>query len=95
MRIHLSGKKYIDGDEMSVAVYEITNKKNSKGEMTEYKKRLSGYHKDFEHLFDSYFRKTVFGSDLDGELEDMAKLVKKTRNEIRGWWKKVEEVTND
>lgn len=93
MRIHLKGKKYIISDENQMAVYEVTQKKNAKGEMTEYKKILSGYCSDFEHLFQSYFRRTVFGSEIDGNLEDMAKLIKKTRNEIRSWWKAVDNIT--
>lgn len=87
MKIHLTKNKYIISDGYDMAVYSITEYKDKDGNSRERRTRLSGHHTDFEHLFDSYLRKEFLGSEIEGELAELAALVKKTRNEIRGWWK--------
>lgn len=87
-RIHLSGKKYIIGDGYSFWIVSESTRKNRAGEPTVYQTRLSGYHDNLESLMDSYFEKTLKKTEIDGELEDLGKLIKKTRKEIHGWWNK-------
>ena len=94
IRVHLSGNKYILGDGLCYFIARednVTTKTGkNKGEITTRRTRLSGYHSDFSSLMDSYFKEQIKSSEIDGELADLAKLVAKTRKEIRGWWGKLD-----
>ena len=37
---------------------------------------------------DSYFEQTLKKAEIDGEIEDLVKLIVKTRKEIKSWWNK-------
>ena len=49
---------------------------------------MSGYHSDLVSLMDSYFEQTLKKAEIDGEIEDLVKLIVKTRKEIKSWWNK-------
>lgn len=87
-RVHLSGKKYIIGNGYGYWIVSETPRKNKKGEDEVYRKRLSGYHSDLVSLMDSYFEQTLKKAEIDGEIEDLVKLIIKTRKEIKSWWNK-------
>lgn len=95
MRIHLEKNLYIIGDSMSMEIYEVTERKNKNGEMTEVKKRLTGYCTDLEHLFQSYKKNYILSSDLEGELEDLFKLLKKLDRQITRFAKIAEKAVAD
>lgn len=90
-KIHLSGKKYIILD--GTCMYIAQEVKSKKGNVSY--KRLSGYCVDFEHLFNSYLRNEIIGIEVDGELEDLAKFIKKTKAEIGKWTKKLDHAMED
>ena len=91
-RVHLSGNKYIlgNGDCYWVAREDKLTKKSGENKGDEYIRRvvLSGYHRDFMSLMDSYYEKSLRNSGIDGEIADLVKLMKKTKAEIRTWFGK-------
>lgn len=90
-KIHLSGKKYIVLD--GTCMYIAKETKSKKGEVSY--RRLSGYCVDFEHLFNSYLRSEILGAEIEGEIEDLAKFIKKTKAEIGKWTKKLDHAMED
>lgn len=90
LRIHLSGSKYIVSDGLCYWIVReskgIAKSGKHQGEEVIRKTRLSGYHTDMVSLLESYFAETVRHTEIDGELEDLVKLIKKVRKEIRGWF---------
>lgn len=52
-------------------------------------KLLSGYTVDLEHVMESYFDKEIRSSEVE-TFEELAKLIKKTRGEIRKWYRQLE-----
>ena len=90
LRIHLSGKKYIIGNGYCFWIASESTRKNKQGEPEVYQRRLSGYHDNLTSLMESYFKETIKRAEIDGELEDLVKLIIKTRKEIHSWWKKAE-----
>lgn len=95
LKIHLSGSKYIVGNGLCYFIVSESSRKNKKGEKVVVQKRLSGYHTNFVDLIDSYFRDTIRDAEIDGDLEDLVKLIKKTRTEIRGWFKVLDKVMKE
>lgn len=93
LRIHLSGNKYIISDGTCYWIVSESERHNKRGEMTTYQKRLSGYHSDFSSLMVSLFDRTIKTAEIDGELEDLARLVKKTRKEIKGWFSTIDKAS--
>lgn len=91
-RVHLSKNKYILGNGECYWIVREDKVKKTKGDNKgdEYIRRtiMSGYHRDFEHLIDSYYGESIRNSGIDGEIADLAKLMKKTRAEIRTWFGK-------
>ena len=91
-RVHLAGNKYIVGDGMCYWIVRETKavqKKGKKaGEEVVRRTRLTGYHTDFVSLVDSYYAETLKQAEIDGEIADLVKLMKKTRAEIRTWFGK-------
>ena len=91
-RVHLAGNKYIVGDGMCYWIVRETKavqKKGKKaGEEVVRRTRLTGYHTDFVSLVDSYYAETLKQAEIDGEIADLMKLMKKTRAEIRTWFGK-------
>lgn len=95
LHIHLTGNKYIVGDSYSFWIVSESKRKNKDGKQTIVRTRLSGYHTDFADLVGSYFQDRVKASEIDGELEDLAKVFVKYRNEIRGWWSRVDKALKE
>ena len=95
MRIHLEKNLYIISDGYSMEIYEVTERKNGKGEMQEYKKRLSGYCTDLEHLFQSYKKNQILSSEIEGEIEDLFKFLKKLDRQIARFAKVAEKAVAD
>ena len=95
MRIHLEGNLYIISDGYSMEIYEVTNRKNSKGEMIEYKKRLTGYCTDLKHLFKSFTKNQILSSEIEGELEDLFKLLKRIERKIDKFTKIAEKAVEE
>ena len=91
-RVHLNGNKYILGDGMCYWIVRETKavQKSGKkaGEEVVRRTRLTGYHTDFVSLVDSYYAETLKQAEIDGEIADLVKLMKKTRAEIRTWFGK-------
>ncbi len=91
-RVHLAGNKYIVGDGMCYWIVRETKavQKSGKkaGEEVVRRTRLTGYHTDFVSLVDSYYAETLKQAEIDGEIADLVKLMKKTRTEIRTWFGK-------
>ena len=96
LRIHLKGNKYLYGDGYCYWIVRETKsvQKSGKkaGEEVQRNVRLSGYHTDMVSLMDSYLREQTKQAEIDGELEDLAKFIKKTRAEIRSWFGKLDSV---
>lgn len=92
LRIHLKGNKYIisNGECFYIVREDKVKKQNGKNKGDEYIRRtdLSGYCRDFEHLFDSYKWKSVRNSGIDGEIADLVKFIKDTNAEVRSWGRK-------
>lgn len=93
LHIHLSCNKYIISDGTCYWIVSETERHNKKGELATYQKRLSGYHSDFSSLMVSLFDRTIKTAEIDGELEDLAKLVKKTRREIKSWFSTIDKAS--
>ena len=95
-RVHLKGNKYIIGNgECYWIVREDMLTKQSgenKGDKYIRRTRLSGYHTDFVSLLDSYLNEQTKHAEIDGEIADLVKFVKKTRAEIRSWFGKLDSV---
>ena len=95
-RVHLKGNKYIigNGECYWIVREDMLTKQSGENKGDKYVRRavLSGYHREFEDLFDSYLGNTVRNSGIDGELADLVKLIKKTKAEIRSWVKKMDKV---
>lgn len=89
MHIKLEKNIYLLSDEFQWWIQSETPRKTKKGEDSIYTKRLTGYHGDLERCFCDYFDRSIRSSDLDGNAEDLAKLVKKTRADIRKWMKAI------
>lgn len=91
-RVHLKGNKYIVGDGMSYWIVredKVVQKSGKKaGEEVVRRTRFTGYHTDFVSLVDSYYAETLKHAEIDGEIADLVKLMKKTRAEIRTWFGK-------
>ncbi len=87
MHLHLKGKKYLCSDQYQYWIQSETPGKNKKGEDVINTRRLSGYRTDIIGVFDSYFEHTLRESEIEGEIAELGKLVKKTKNEIHGWFK--------
>lgn len=92
-RIHLSGNKYIIGNSLCYWIVSESHRNGKDGNQITVQKRLSGDHTNFTDLFDSYFRMSIRNTEIDGEIEDLAKLVKKTKAEIQRWFKQLDKVT--
>lgn len=96
LHIHLTGNKYIVGDGLCYWIVReskatIKSGKN-KGKEEVRRTRLSGYHTDFVSLLDSYLAERTKHAEIDGELADLVKFIKKTRAEIRSWFGKLDSV---
>ena len=95
-RVHLSGKKYIYGDGYSYWIVResraIQKTGKKAGEEVKRNTRLSGYHTDFENLLNSYLQEQTKHAEIDGEIEDLVKFIKKTKAEIRSWGRKMDKV---
>lgn len=89
LEIHLTGKKWLVTDSFQYWIESRTPDKDKKGNDVINKRRLSGYYSDIDKLFESYFDHTLKESQMVGEIEDMMKLVKKTRAEIRKWTREI------
>lgn len=89
LRIHLSRNKYIIANGLCYWIVAEHKRKDKEGNPTIVQERLSGYHTDIVSLIHSYFDKRIRSAECDGELEDLADLVRKTRKEIDGWGKKL------
>lgn len=91
-RVHLNGNKYILGDGMCYWIVReskgVVKSGKNKGEEVVRRTRLTGYHTDFVSLVDSYYAETLKQAEIDGEIADLVKLMKKTRAEIRTWFGK-------
>lgn len=94
-RVHLSGNKYILGDSICYWIASESHRRGKDGNQITVQKRLSGYYTEFVPLVDSYFRKTLKNAEIDGELEDLMKLVTKTRAEIKRWFKVLDKVIKE
>lgn len=94
-RVHLSGNKYIIGDSMCYWIVSESHRTGKDGKQIAVHKRLSGYYTEFVPLIESYFRNTLKNAEIDGEIEDLVKLVKKTRREIQGWFKILDKVMRE
>lgn len=95
LEIHLSGKKYLVSDTFQYWIESRTPGKDKKGNPVVHKKRLSGYYSDIDKLFESYFDHTLKESQITGEIEELTKLVKKTRTEIRKWTREIRGEVDD
>lgn len=93
LRIHLTGNKYIlaNGKCMWIVSETIRHKD---GKEIPVQKTLSGYHTDFVNLYNSYLRKTTLNAEIEGELADLAELVKKTRAEIKRWFTRLDKAVD-
>lgn len=89
MHIHLDKNIWLNSDTLQYWLTKETTRKNKKGEDTVYRTVITGYHSDLERLFADYFDRTVRAADIEGEIDEVAKLIKKTRNEIRKWMKQM------
>lgn len=85
LHIHLSGNKYLVSDNYNYWIVTESRRKNKKGEMTTYQTRQSGYHSDPSDAIESYYRNTIMNTELDGEIADFVKLMRKTKNEVKKW----------
>ena len=94
-RIHLTGNKYIVGDSYSYWLVSESHRKDKNGNKTAVQKRLSGFHTDFTSLLESYFRNTIRKTEIDGEIADLVKLVKKVRTEVRTWGRMLDKAMED
>ena len=95
MRIHLSNNDYLLSDEFQFWIVKETQYTDKHGEKRTRQTRLTGYHSDLEHLLIDYFDRTVRRSPIEGEISELAKVIKKTRNEIRKWQKELRGMDND
>lgn len=84
-KIHLSGNKYLISDGSNLY---IARKTKSAKTGNDYYQRLSGYHTDYEHVFESYFLKEVKAEAIEGEIKDLVAYIKRVRTEIRSWYGK-------
>ena len=71
-------------------VVEETVKTNKKGDPETVQRRLSGYHNRLGSLIDSYINNSVTTAEIDGELEDLAALLRDLREEVSTWREKME-----
>ena len=96
LRIHLNGNKYLVSDGMCYWIVReskgVVQSGKSKGEEVVRRTRLSGYHTDFVSLLDSYLNESTKHAEIDGEIADLVKFVKRTRAEIRSWFGKLDSV---
>ncbi len=88
LHIHLSGNKYIVSDNYSYWIVSESKRKKKDGEMGIVQTQLTGYHGDLADLMQSYYEHTLKGAKLDGEIEDLVALIKKTKREVSSWSKK-------
>ena len=95
MHIHIKGNTYLVSDEFQMWIQTETPKTDKKGNPTIYAKRLTGYHSDFDTLFNDYFDRSIRRSDIDGDISDLTNLVKKTRAEIKKLMREIRGNTND
>lgn len=89
MHLHLSGKKYLCSDQYQYWIQSETPGTNKKGEKVINTRRLTGYRTDLIGVFDSYLEHTLRESEIEGEIAELGKLLKKTKTEIRGWFKEL------
>lgn len=88
LHIHLSGNKYLVSDNYSYWIVTESHRKGKDGKMQTVQTRLTGYLGDLSDLMLSYYDNTVKRTEMDGEVEDLVKLVKKTRREVKSWFTK-------
>lgn len=88
LHIHLNGNKYLVSDNYSYWIVSESRRRGKDGEMQTVQTRLTGYLGDISDLMLSYYDNTVKKTEMSGEIEDLVKLVKKTRREIKTWFAK-------
>ena len=92
MHVELKKGVFLVSDENQYYIQKewISHKKDADGNVKEVPntKKLSGFHRELDTLFDSYFDRSVCGSDAE-TVEALVKEMRKTRNEIRKWLKEL------
>ena len=97
MHIHIKGNTYLCSDTFQfwIQTETKTGQVDKNGKQVVYTKRLTGYHGDFESLFNDYFDRTVRSSEITGEMKDLVELVKKTRSETKKIMREIRGTAND
>lgn len=81
MRIKLDDRHVLCSDKYCCWCMKEVEKEDGSGT---YEIRVSGFHRNFEDLVESYLEKQVVGSDAES-IKELAKELKALKQEVRTW----------